>query len=236
MLLDGKELGPIVVRRNPRAKHYNVRVIDGKIYATIPKRGTESGIVSLIDSKRDRLREMLDKNQKRPVLNEESHIKTYTFELHIFRTCRSDTYISLKEGILHIACPEETDFNDDQVQQKLWSIFTKALRVEAMRVLPPRLATLASINGFQYSAVTVRNTKTRWGSCSSKKRISLSSSLMLLPEHLIDYVLLHELCHTLEMNHSVRFRALINKVTNGCADQLRKELKVIPAYTEMTFK
>ena len=225
--IDGKELGLIDVRKNLRAKHYSLRVEDGKIIATIPKGGTADGIRSFIDSKREQLRKMIAASQKRPVLNEDCQIKTSTFTLHIFRTQRTNIYVSLKDGILHIACPEHTDFNNEQVQQTLWSVFTKIIWREAIRTLPGRLERIAFRHGFQYAHVTVRQTKTRWGSCSSKKRINLSSSLMLLPDHLIDYVLLHELCHTVEMNHSKHFWALMDKVTNGKAHNLSKELKKI---------
>ena len=223
--IDGKELGQIVVRKNIRAKHYSLRVVDGKIIATLPRGGTEREMLSFINSKRTRLLDMLAKNQKQPTLNEKSHLKTYTFELHIFRTQRTNMYVSLQEGKLHIACPEETNFDDEQVQQKLWAIVTKVAQVEALSILPCRVEILASQHGFKYTGVTVRKTRTRWGSCSSKKQINLSISLMFLPEYLIDYVLLHELCHTVEMNHSKRFWALMDKVTNGRTQLLRKELR-----------
>ena len=233
-IIDGKDLGSIIVRKNPKAKHYSLRVVDGKIIATIPKNGTESGVMSFINSKREQLRRMLTKNLKRPVIDENCQMKTFTFELHVFRTQRTNIYISLKKGILHIACPAETDFNNKQIQQTLWAIISKMMRVEAIHILPARLAMLASLHGFQYTGVAIRTTKSRWGSCSTKKRINLSSSLMLLPEHLIDYVILHELCHTVEMNHSERFWSLMNKVTNGCSQKLRKELKMFPVYTGIT--
>ena len=223
--IDGKELGLILVRKNLRARHYSLRIRDGKIIATIPNRGTEKEMMSFIDSKRERLATMLAKCPKRPVLNEETRIMTYTFELHIFRTQRTNIYVSLKEGILHIACPEETDFDNGQIQQKLSEILAKALRYEAIRVLPSRVSILSKTHGFTYQGVSIRKSGSRWGSCSSKKQINLSVSLMFLPEYLIDYVLLHELCHTLEMNHSERFWALMNKVTNGSARKFQKELK-----------
>jgi predicted metal-dependent hydrolase len=224
-IIDGKELGVIVVRKNRRAKHYSLRVVEGKIIATIPRGGTEREMLKFIDSKRTRLSEMLAKHQQRPALNEESRLKTHTFELHIFRTPRTNCYVTLKEGKLHIACPEETDFGNEQVQQSLWAIVTKAIQAEAKRVLPGRVQLLASRHGFEYAGVAVRKTRTRWGSCSTKKQINLSVSLMFLPEHLIDYVLLHELCHTVEMSHSKRFWALLDTVTKGSALKIRRKLR-----------
>ena len=104
-------------------------------------------------------------------------------------------------------------------------LLEKALRHEAKRLLPDRLIALADRYRFTCTGVRIMNSKTRWGSCSTRKTINLSLSLMLLPWHLIDYVLLHELCHTVEMNHSDRFWKLLNGVTDNKALALRKELK-----------
>jgi predicted metal-dependent hydrolase len=215
----------IILRRHPRAKHYSLRIKDGQVIGTIPLQGSEREMLAFIDKKRERLIRMLQNNPKHPVWNESTDLQTYTFRLHIFRTARANFYLNLKDGVLYIACPEETDFENERVQQLLRTLFEKALRHEAMRTLPLRLKTLAAHHSFDYTGVTIRNTKTRWGSCSSQKHISLSLSLMLLPEHLIDYVLLHELCHTVEMNHGKRFQWLMDKVTNGRAQALRRELK-----------
>jgi predicted metal-dependent hydrolase len=73
--------------------------------------------------------------------------------------------------------------------------------------------------------VKINSSRGRWGSCSAKKTINLSLFLLLLPQHLIDYVLLHELCHIREMNHSVRFWKLLDSFTDEKALQLREELK-----------
>ena len=100
-----------------------------------------------------------------------------------------------------------------------------ALRRRAQSVLPVQLAELARLHGFQYSGVKIRKSRSRWGSCSTKKSISLSLYLLLLPEHLIEYVLLHELCHTVQMNHGPAFWALLDKCTQNKARALRKEIR-----------
>jgi len=100
-----------------------------------------------------------------------------------------------------------------------------ALRRKAQAVLPAQLAKLAELHGFKYACVKIRKSRSRWGSCSSKGTISLSFYLLLLPEHLIEYVLLHELCHTVQMNHSPAFWALLDKCTQNKARKLRQEIR-----------
>ena len=99
------------------------------------------------------------------------------------------------------------------------------LRKQAKAVLPPRLQALALSRGLCYRKVSIHNSHTRWGSCSSKGNISLSLYLMLLPPHLQDYVMQHELTHLVEMNHSSRFWALLDEATGGCSLQYRNELR-----------
>ncbi|MDP2839033.1 MAG: SprT family zinc-dependent metalloprotease, partial [Syntrophales bacterium] len=82
------------------------------------------------------------------------------------------------------------------------SVLKRWLRRRAAEELPPLLARLAEENGFRYNRVTIRSQKTRWGSCSARKTISLNCHLLLLPLDVVRYVLLHELCHTAFMNHS----------------------------------
>jgi len=99
------------------------------------------------------------------------------------------------------------------------------LRKEAKRLLYNRTKQLAAKHGFTFTDVKIQSSKSRWGSCSREKSINLSLYLMLLPVHLIDYVILHELCHTKEMNHGDKFWAWMDKVTENKAYELRQELK-----------
>lgn len=102
----------------------------------------------------------------------------------------------------------------------------EALRKEAKSVLPQRLEELATEHGFKYNRVAIKNAKTRWGSCSFRNNINLNMHLTRLDDDLIDYVILHELCHTVEKNHSARFWALLQKHLPD-AIELRKRLKKV---------
>jgi hypothetical protein len=82
---------------------------------------------------------------------------------------------------------------------------------------------LADKHRFQYEKVFVKHVKSRWGSCSSTNNINLNLHLMRLPDRLIDYILLHELAHTVEKNHSKNFWQLLEKVCPG-SKMLDKEL------------
>jgi len=94
----------------------------------------------------------------------------------------------------------------------------------ARETLTRRLNELSSRYGFAYNRVFIRNQKTRWGSCSAKNNINLNMNLLRLPPDLIDYVILHELVHTREKNHSKVFWAELNKFV-GDAGKLKARLK-----------
>jgi predicted metal-dependent hydrolase len=80
---------------------------------------------------------------------------------------------------------------------------------QAREHLPPRLRVVSDRIGLHCQRVTVRRQRSRWGSCSRRKTISLNAKLLFLPPTLADYVLVHELCHLAEMNHSGRFWTLV---------------------------
>lgn len=122
-----------------------------------------------------------------------------------------------KDKIAHLQSSQEERKENIQRDNELLA--------EARVYLPARLKELADLHGFTYNRLTLRNSRTRWGSCSSKKNINLSIYLMKLPKHLIDYVILHELCHLIHMNHSPAFWALLDTLTNNRAKALRKEMK-----------
>ena len=81
----------------------------------------------------------------------------------------------------------------------------KQLAEEALRVIPERVAYYAPLVGVTYGRITIRNQRTKWGSCSSKGNLNFNCLLMLAPSEVLDSVVVHELCHRKEMNHSPKF-------------------------------
>ncbi len=100
----------------------------------------------------------------------------------------------------------------------------KLLVTRAKRILPPKVDKYAKIIGVDYNHITIRLQKSRWGSCSGKGNLNFNCLLMRAPEEIIDYVVVHELCHRLEMNHSDRFWAHVEKVIPDYKER-RKWLK-----------
>ena len=136
--------------------------------------------------------------------------------------------ITGRDGRYTLYCPTGTDYTTERTQKVLSQGIRGAMKHCAGVMLPPRLEALAKKHGFRYSRCSVRDVQSRWGSCTSRGSINLNIHLVLLPDILIDYVLLHELCHTVEMNHSDRFWALLDKCTAPeKAKALRAELKNI---------
>jgi hypothetical protein len=114
---------------------------------------------------------------------------------------------------------------DKDVQAWITKTLEAFARKRVKERLVPRLLDMAKERGINVDGVHVSSAKGRWGSCSSKGSINLSLYLVLLPRHLQDYVLQHELTHRLEMNHSPRFWARLDEVCGSKAKALRKEMR-----------
>lgn len=95
---------------------------------------------------------------------------------------------------------------------------------EALAVIPPKVKEYAAVLGVSYGRITIRNQKSRWGSCSSKGNLNFNCLLVKAPEDILDYVIVHELCHRMEMNHSGRFWKLVEGVLPDYRER-RKWLK-----------
>jgi len=222
--------GKIEFVRSDRAKYIRARILPDGLRITLPHRSSEEDALQFILSEQKSISAKQEKLKMREhksptIIDENTSIHTLTFDVELRKAQRSNLFFSMKNGILSIEFPENMDCTTKENQKLCWNGINYFLRKEAKKLLPERTKQLALKFGFDYAGVKIQSSKSRWGSCSAEKNINLSLFLLLLPAHLIDYVILHELCHTIEMNHSDKFWKQMDKVTGNKSKTLRAELK-----------
>ena len=98
---------------------------------------------------------------------------------------------------------------DSRSKRVPFNLLKRWLREKSAAILLPWLEKVSEEHGFSYNGGAVRNQRTRWGSCSVKKNINLNQALVFLRPELVEYLMIHELCHTVEMNHSKKYWELV---------------------------
>jgi len=229
-MITDAEFGTIEFIRSERAKHIRVRILSTGLRVSLPHKATQEDAMCFIRSIRSKIiaKQILAGKalQKDTILiNETTHLQTLTFRVEAKPGARTNINFSLKNDLLSIEFPHGTNCSSNQTQIYFWNGINFFLRKEAKRLLPERTRQLAEKFGFSFSTVKIQSSKSRWGSCSRSQSLNFSFHLLLLPSHLIDYVILHELCHTKEMNHGINFWRWMDRVTNDKNNELREELK-----------
>ena len=219
-----KDFGQIIIRTRITARNISMRTKPDGLHVTVPPRCLTSKIMAVIEEYRPKLLEKWQKSAEQP-LDLNFRIDAPCFRLHLEEGRFSRFTLRINEEDITICCPPRTDFAQKSVQDLLRNAIIRALKKSAQTYLPPLLSELADHYGFKYKKVKITGSKSRWGSCSATGSINLSCYLMLLPPHLMDYVLLHELTHTKEMNHGPKFWEILNDLTEGKAKTLRAELR-----------
>jgi predicted metal-dependent hydrolase len=162
--------------------------------------------------------------QKKTIFNLDSDFTTFNHQLVITQEPVNACQVRVANNKISVKINAFQDVESDEIQNSIRRGIEKAWSKEAKEILIPKVAFHANKFGLIYESVSVRKTVSRWGSCSSKNNISLSLYLMHVPEHLLDYVILHELAHTKVKNHSREFWIFLEKLQPN-ARQLSRELK-----------
>lgn len=218
------QLGTITLMVNPRARRIIMRATDGHLRVTLPHAMSAPAVLRSLQPYRERLLQMLaNSRQRTPVIHFGYRIDTDLLHLWLTPTPRTGFYINRRTGSCELVCPADTDFT--ALQERLQNAIREQLRHQAKAILPQRVANLAIKHHFQYGTLRIQSSRTRWGSCSPTGDINLTLYLMKLPSHLVDYVILHELCHTIHHDHSPAFWTLMEQVTQGQSASLRQELR-----------
>lgn len=217
-----EEFGEVTIRKSHRSRHIKISVApNGRLRASMPAFSSTRGLKRLISDSRDEIRSML------------AQVTPDVFYEHGMQIGKSHSLLVTEGNKLNVtrqqlklvvALPPSMQLHDANVQELLREHIRQALRREAKHYLPRRLEVLAKQLGCQYERVRFSHASSRWGSCSTSGTISLNIALMQLPFELIDYVLIHELCHTKQMNHSQKFWELV-AATDPSYQQHRRTIK-----------
>lgn len=223
-IVSDPDFGQIIIRTHRSARNITMRTKPDGLHVTTPPRSLTSKVLEVIEDFRPRLLENWEKTTPQTIdLN--FRIEAPCFRLHLKTGKVSRFMLKATEEETIVFCPPETDFSSHAVQKLIRNAIIRALKKRASNYLPPLLTALAERYELSFKKVKITGSRSRWGSCSATKNINLSYYLMLLPPHLMDYVLLHELAHTQEMNHGPKFWELLNNLTEGQAHTLRNELR-----------
>lgn len=225
MFLEIEQLGQVKLIPNTRARRVIIRFREGEFQVTYPTGMKLDKIEELLIDTSPKLLKLKGKTQKELIFTEDTIFSTHTFDLRLTKSDLQGVYTTLKDGILQISFPSHSDVKSADNQSYIRSIIESCCRSEAKRILPGRVRELAKLHGFEVGNIKINKSRSRWGSCSIEKNINLSYFCMMLPNQLIQLIILHELCHTVEMNHGDRFWALLDKVTQGKSKELTKQLR-----------
>ncbi|MBN2214184.1 MAG: M48 family metallopeptidase [Bacteroidales bacterium] len=227
LALDG--VGDIKLTKNARCRSLKitVRPLQG-VRVLIPPPVSYEEAERFVYMKKEWIRKTISRMQhienNYTHFNENSAFQTREHQLKLLKHPERTIKTIIKNRVIYVFYPYYADISDTRIQKCIRKAITEAWRIEAKAFLPGRVRELALRFGFKYNRVYIKNAGTRWGSCSSANNINLNVQLMRLPQHLTDYVILHELAHTIHKNHGKNFWILLEKVT-GNAKGLDKQLK-----------
>ena len=221
-------VGEVLFRHSTRARHLNITVkpfVGARV--SIPIGMSYNSTIRIVNEKKmwliHHLNKMKEFEKRQTIFDENSGYCTKHHKLVLKKVNRKSISVRLSTGKINVNYPAELKIHSIELQSAIRVGIERALKVEAKEYLPDQVKLLAAKFNFVFNKLALKNIKSRWGSCSRKNNINLSIHLMCLPEHLINYVILHELVHTVHHNHSKKFWGLLDKVTGG-AKLLDKEL------------
>ena len=208
-IIQDKEFGKVTIRRSQMATQVKIRVApDGNLHASLPMYAPTFLLKSLINNSREKIRKMM--SQSKPEYIYENGMQIGKSHTLIIQPTNLDNFSISKHGQqIIVKLPNDISISDKTVSRKIRDTIISALKLEAKSYLPRRLSFLADKYDMKYTKIKFSHASGRWGSCSSRGTISLNIALMKLPFELIDYIIIHELAHTKQMNHSQDFWQLV---------------------------
>jgi len=209
-IIQDKEFGKITIRRSAKASQIRIKLApDGTLRASMPLYAPVFLVKRMLKASRDEIRQLITKTT--PVANYEDGMRIGKSHTIITTPTENESSVTRNGQHIYVKLAYGSTLDDNDIKSQIKKVVIEALRVEAKSYLPRRLQFIASKYGYNYQKIRFSHASGRWGSCSSNGTISLNIALMKLPFELIDYVLIHELSHTVHMDHSQLFWNEVSK-------------------------
>lgn len=202
MHLSGDPQIPIVLRRSSRARRISIRIsqLDGRVTVTLPLRVPEKEALAFAHEKEAWIRKHLSAREEDVIVNVGAHLPIGGIMHHVVPG--DGRRVTFSDGVVCVPGPQKRT--------------GKRLGGHLKQIARARLAEasdhFAEKLGQNYSAITLRDTRSRWGSCTSEGRLMYSWRLILAPPEVLDYVAAHEVAHLAQMNHSPAFWAEVTRI------------------------
>ncbi len=225
-----EKIGKVFYHFSKKAKHVKIAIQPFKgVVVTIPETSNIKRAENFVLTKKYWIiknKEKVEKReQKATKFSELNNYNTFNHQIKIRKNLVNSYKIKVLNHDVYIFYPAGKLADEPEVQLEIRKQVENILRKEAKDYLPYRVKYFAYKFKLNFNDVKVKNAKTRWGSCSSNNNINLSIHLMRLPQHLRDYVILHELAHTVQKNHGNKFWEFLDKLTDGQAKSMAAEMK-----------
>ncbi|MEJ2552500.1 MAG: SprT family zinc-dependent metalloprotease [Gammaproteobacteria bacterium] len=225
------------LRVSPRAKRMHLKINHwGKVEVVVPRNVNLSHVAPFVRRHRKWLEKTLA--QVQAMRGESPLAEPLPDQVRLLaldegwkivyrRGAAAGRYLATENDGMRCLCVESADAAGAQVPLRSW------IHDYARQRLPSWLRQVSVECRLPYSRATVRAQKTRWGSCSARGHISLNRHLLFLPSHLVRYIMIHELCHTVHLNHSRRYWTLVGRFApdfQACEAELRLAARHIPLW------
>lgn len=232
------DIGIVKLNKNGKArKNFNIRVSqNGMVEVSVPSGQSNRDARNMVISMKDKIlrsqkklkKQLHQQKQNITVFRRDTVFKTREHHVKITTTSAKTAsyYINPDNNkFLVINIPQHLDIEHKHVQIFIRQAIENFWRLQASLYIPERVSVLAGEHNLNFSGIGITKARTRWGSCSSKNKLNFSLHMMMLPDELIDYVILHELAHTIHKNHSRDFHTLLHQLTDGKHQKYREKLK-----------
>ncbi|MCF6235378.1 MAG: M48 family metallopeptidase [Gammaproteobacteria bacterium] len=204
---------PYTIRLSARAKRLQMKVsAQGKVEVVLPKGVNAKVVEPFVKKHQQWLTETLQRLKTQQTTKSELsfpdtiHLKAIKQSFNI-----AYYYINNKNDLLKRTAPETVKIFSDHNSHKKKAL-QQWLNMTAKETLIPWLHQTSETLNLPFNKATIRAQKTRWGSCSSRKNISINRNLLFLPKSVVQYLFIHELCHTKHLNHSKAYWAFVEKM------------------------